>query len=424
MSNQTYLPFQVILSAKKGNKYNFIVNAGNINSFILNTYKANYFNFKINDKPLDEKNYYPFNSLEESTYKLGTSFLKTFETTESCDVYLTIPKVPAGFYVDSFLGKSTWWLTDKAYHSDFLNQFSIITSTDEKFQEYYDNNILYVQQKDDFKNLGGTQILKDSEYAGKIYIKIASIDIKGGQVKITPFLRSNVFSPHRYLRLGDLSNRNIRIYFKSVAKSKAFVRDDDNYLFSMLNGRGGYYEEGTIKGEPDDPTLEGDQSTEDEKYAIPYSFSARSSSTLKLVENSSDFSSPLFINKSIQEIESLAKGEIEKRINYLNASYVYQGRFKSKDEFEFYRKENLQVYQIILFYKETLGDKLIVKNIYENIAGYNTILKETTPENADGTKKEIILKKRMSKEEAYSLLGVNTDDLAGIDKIVDLQGFE
>ena len=30
----------------------------------------------------------------------------------------------------------------------------------------------------------------------------------------------------------------------------------------------------------------------------------------------------------------------------------------------------------------------------------------------------------MKKEDAYGILGVNTDDLAGIDKIVDLQGFE
>jgi hypothetical protein len=424
MSNQNYLPFQVILSAKKGNKYSFIVNAGNINSFILNTYKANYFNFKINDKPLDEKNYYPFNSLEESTYKLGKTFLKTFETTTSCDVYLTIPKVPAGFYVDSWGGKINWWLYDESYHSDFLNQFSIITSTDEKFQEYYDNNILYIQQKDDFKNSGGTQILKDSEYAGKIYIKIASIIIKGNEVKIIPFLRSNVFSPHRYLRLGDLSNRNIRIYFSTVGKSKAFAADTENYLFSTRNGRGGYYEEGFIKGEEDDPSTEGNEATEDEYYAIPFSFSSRASSTLKLVENSSYFSSPLFINKSIEEIESLVKGEIEKRINYLNDTYVYQGRFKNEKEYEFFRKEDLQIYQIILIYKETLGDKLIMKNAYENIAVYNAILKETTPENADGTKKEIILKTRMKKEDAYGFLGVNTDDLSGIDKIVDLQGFE
>jgi hypothetical protein len=423
MSNQTYLPFQVILSAKKGNKYSFIVNAGNINSFILNTYKANYFNFRINDKPLDEKNYYPFNTLEESTYKLGKTFLKTFETTTSCDVYLTIPKVPAGFYVDSWGGKINWWLNDQSYHSDFLNQFSIITSTDEKFQEYYDNNILYIQQKDDFKNSGGIQILKDSEYAGKIYIKIASIIIKSNEVKITPFLRSNVLSPHRYLRLGDLSNRNIKIYFKSVGKSKAFAIDRENYLFSTVNGRGGYYEEGTIKGEEDDPFTDWDDSTPDEKYAIPFSFSSRSSSTLKLVENSSYFSSPLFINKSIQEIESLAKGEIEKRINYLNETYVYEGRFKNEKEFEYFRKEDLQVYQIILIYKETLGDKLIVKNAYENISVYNSIKKETTPEPTDGSTPDIVLKKNMTKDEAYSFLGVDTDDLAGIDKIVDLQGF-
>jgi hypothetical protein len=423
MSNQTYLPFQVILSAKKGNKYSFIVNAGDINSFILNTYKANYLNFKINDKPLDKKNYYAFNSLEEGTYELGTSFLKTFETSESCDVYLTIPKVPAGFYVDSFSGKINWWLSDKAYHSDFLNQFSIITSTDEKFQEYYDNNILYIQQKDEFKNLGGTQILKDSEYAGKIYIKIASIEIKGDQVKITPFLRSNVLSPHRYFKLGDSTARNFKIYFASVGTSLGVLTDRDNPLFGTLNGLAGYYEEGTIKGAEDDPLTDWDDSTPDEKYTIPYSFSRKVSPTPKLIENTSYFSSPLFINKSIQEIEGLAKAEIEKRITYLNDSYIYEGLFKNEKEIVYFRKENLQVYQVILIYKETLGDKLIVKNIYENIEAYNTILKETTPENTDGTKKEIILKTRMKKEDAYGILGVNTDDLAGIDKIVDLQGF-
>lgn len=425
MNNSKYLPFQVILSAKKGNQYSFIVNGGDINSFILNTYKANYWDYLINNKPLGKENYYAFNSLEEKTFQLGTSFLKTFETSQSCDVYLTIPKVPAGFYIDSFTGKVNWWLNDTFYHSDFLNQFSIITSTDDNFQEYYDNNILYTQQKDDFENLGGIQILKDSDYAGKIYIKIASIDIKGDQVKITPFLRSNVISPHRYFKLGDLTNRNLKIYFKSVAQTIGIASDPDNFLFGYERGKPGYYEKGVIKGFEDDPLTDWDDSTPDEEYAIPYSFSRKiSPEGRNLVENESYFSSPLFINKSIEEIEGLVKGEIEKRINYLNESYVYDGLFKNEKEMIYFRKEDLQVYLIILIYKETLGDKLIVKNIYENIEAYNTILKETTPENTDGTKKEIILKTRMKKEDAYGILGVNTDDLAGIDKIVDLQGFE
>jgi len=423
MSNQTYLPFQVILSTKKGNKYNFIVNAGDINSFILNTYKANYLNFEIKNNPLDKKNYYPFNSLEETTYELGTSFLKTFETAESCDVYLTIPKVPAGFSDGILGGKINWWLDDKNNHSDFINQFSIITSTDENFVEYYDNNILYTQQKDNFIKLGGTQILKDSEYAGKIYIKIASIIIKGNEVKITPFLRSNVLSPHRYLRLGDLSARNIKIYFKSVAKTIGFPIDAGDYQAGLFNGLAGYYEVETIKGFEDDPLTDWNEKTEDEKVTIPYSFSRRAGPNRLLVENSSYFSSPLFINKSIDYIAESAREEIEKRINYLNQSYIYDGLFKNATEIVYFRKENLSVYQVILIYKETLGDKLIMKNVYENISLYNSILVETALPTIDGSPPDITLKKEMTEEEAYSILGVSTDDLAGINKIVDLQGF-
>lgn len=424
MNDQKYLPFQVILSAKKGNKYSFIVNGGDINSFILNTYKANYLNFKINKNPLDEKNYYPFNSLEQITYELGTSFLKTFEASESCDVYLTIPKVPAGFYVDTFSGKVNWWLSDKAYHSDFLNQFSIITSEDNEFQENYDNNILYVQQKDEFENLGGTQILKDSEYAGKIYIKIASIDIKGGQVKITPFLRSNVLSPHRYLRLGDLTARNIKIHFKTVGKTKGITLDRKNPLYAVANGQPGYLEEITIPAEKDDELTDWDESYPSYTVTVPFSFSRKASSKYNLISTEGYFSSPLFINKSIQEIENLAKNEIQKRINYLNSSYYYDVLFSNKSTLEYLKKMSLQVYQVVLIYKETLGEKLIVKNIYENIQVYNSILEEVNKENAEGEKKKLDLKKKMTKSEAYgSILNVDSEDLAGIDKIVDLQGF-
>lgn len=425
MNNKKYLPFQVILSAKKGNKYSFIVNGGDINSFILNTYKANYLNFEINKKPLDKKNYYPFNSLEENTYELGTSFLKTFETTTSCDVYLTIPKVPAGFYVDYFSGKVNWWLNDKNSHSDFLNQFSIITSTDDKFQEYYDDNTLYVQKKDEFKNLGGTQILKDSEYSGKIYIKIARIDIKGDQVKITPFLRSNVLSPNRYLRLGDLTARNVKIYFKTVAKTKGLAFDSKSPLYAINNKKAGYIEEITIPAEKDDPFTEWDDSYPSYKTRVPYSFSRRISSTYHLIDTQGYFSSPLFINKSIQEIENLAKNEIQKRINYLNSSYYYEALFSSKNTLEYVRKENLVVYQVVLIYKETLGDKLIVKNIYENIAAYNGIAKELNKGKAKGDSSITNLKTKMTESEAYlSILNIDPDNLAGVDKIVDLQGFE
>jgi hypothetical protein len=236
-------------------------------------------------------------------------------------------------------------------------------------------------------------------------------------------LRSNVLSPHRYLRLGDLSARNIKIYFKSVAKTIGFPIDAGDYQAGLFNGLAGYYEVETIKGFEDDPLTEWSEKTEDEKVTIPYSFSRRAGPNRLLVENSSYFSSPLFINKSIDYIAESAREEIEKRINYLNQSYIYDGLFKNATEIVYFRKENLSVYQVILIYKETLGDKLIMKNVYENISLYNSILVETALPTIDGSPPDITLKKEMTEEEAYSILGISTDDLAGINKIVDLQGF-
>jgi hypothetical protein len=64
-----------------------------------------------------------------------------------------------------------------------------------------------------------------------------------------------------------------------------------------------------------------------------------------------------------------------------------------------------------------------MKNVYENISLYNSILVETALPTIDGSPPDITLKKEMTEEEAYSILGISTDDLAGINKIVDLQGF-
>jgi hypothetical protein len=423
MINQTFLPFSVTLNEEVGNNYSFIVNAGNVNSSILNTYKADYSNFQINSGD-SSQNYYPVNSLDKPLYELGTSFLKTFNTNGSCGVYLTIPKIPAGF--ESFDSKVNWWVGKPPL--DFLNQFRITASTDEKFQEDYENNILYTQKKDYFSPVNGTvQVLKDSEYAGKIYIKLAEVDINNTQINIRPFFRSNVLSPHRYLRLGDLRVRNIKIFFKTVAKSirpRPKLGDPNS---ALLNGQVTLLETDIIPAEEDDPLTDGDESSPAQEVTIVRSNTLRASKDLRLTESSSYFYSPLFINKTIEEIESLVKDEIEKKIQFLNSTYFYEKAYIDEETTIYFRKENLQVYHIILLYKETLGDKLIIKNVYENVEAYNTILKETTKEKSNSSSINPEIKKKMTEKEAYALFGFNTVDTnsgAGVEKFVDLQGFE
>ena len=214
-------PFYISLVDVQSSNQGYIVNAGDVNSFILSTYKAKYDEIK-GKKVIEEKDYYA--RVGESpniskTFKFGSSWDATFYTSINCDIYLTIPKIPAGF--DSMPSESEglkkdWWLKPSVGNINFLNQFKIVKNTDEGFEAEKAKNIdsIYTDDTDWSKGLPNkTQFLADSKYSGKIYIKLGTIQPnQNPRDSLNYFFRSNVVSPTRYIRYGSLNLRNLRLY--------------------------------------------------------------------------------------------------------------------------------------------------------------------------------------------------------------------
>ena len=126
--NEFNSPFYVSLIDSSEGQYKFVVNAGDINSFIFSTYKAKYkspFSSNENILKVDERDYYAVNSQKERSFKFGDFWQPTFIINDSCNVYLTIPKVPQGFndpYSANISFKRLhWWAGNSPL--DFLNQF-------------------------------------------------------------------------------------------------------------------------------------------------------------------------------------------------------------------------------------------------------------------------------------------------------------
>lgn len=233
--NEFDSPFYVSLIDSSEGQYKFVVNAGDINSFIFSTYKAKYkspFSSNQNILKVDERDYYAVNSQKERSFKFGDFWQPTFTINDSCNVYLTIPKVPQGFndpYSANISFKRLhWWVGNSPL--DFLNQFKIVTSIDENFYEDLNKNTITTDKNSKFwydGNLTGkTQFLDDDEYPGKIYIKLARIEINDGKVSIENFFNSEVISPTRFIRYGNTRLLNDKYIVRIAGESNLFFVDE------------------------------------------------------------------------------------------------------------------------------------------------------------------------------------------------------
>lgn len=426
MTNEVYFPFNIYLIEKDGNSYKFGVNGGEVNSFVFNTYTADFlssnnFTSSQEDSNLANKNpYYPRNSSGKPLFDYNENLDQdnkeveervTFVIQDSCDVYLTIPKIPASFY-NFITDKSKWYYGFPPY--DFINQFTIVTSVDEGFDEKYLKNTLTKGDKGEPSSLpAGFIYLNDEEFPGRIYIKIANIQISNNEISINYFFRSNVISPLRYFRLGSLKMRNIKIIFKTISEypSETFISSKETV---------------TIKGTEDDPLTDANEFTEDEQVEIPFNMGKVWLPIIAAQETTSTFDSPYLFNKTIAEIKTSCKKLIEDKINFINNSYsygIYSGRTTGAFGYgsAFYKslgakfkKNRVKVYQIIIIYKENTNGKLIVENLFEDIVGYNALIRSVKQKNSKifkssgstNTEEELIEKKPMTKTEAYFLLNL------------------
>jgi hypothetical protein len=455
MTNEVYFPFNIYLIEKDGNSYKFGVNGGEVNSFVFNTYTADFFSsnsFISSDKDsnLANKNpYYPRNSSGKPLFDYNENLDQdpkeveetiTFTIQGSCDVYLTIPKIPASFY-NFITDKSEWYYGTPPY--DFINQFTIVTSVDEGFNDKYLKNTLIKGDKGEPNLLPtGFIYLNDEEFPGRIYIKIANIKIDSGGVSINYFFRSNVISPLRYFRLGNLKMRNIEIKFKTISEypSETFIQSKETI---------------TISGTEDDPLTQANEFSEDEQVEIPNNMAKVWLPIIAAQETSSTFDSPYLFNKSIAEIKNSCKRLIEDKINFINNTYsyaAYSGRTGSASGYGTafykslgvkYKKNKVKIYQIIIIYKENTNGKLIVENLFEDVKTYNALMSGVRRKNSklfqsagfSNSETELIEKKPMTKTEIYLELNLEETLLQreqgkadkyiklNPDKIVELIGF-
>jgi hypothetical protein len=428
MNNQVYSPFDIQCVDIDGEFYKIRVNSGNINSFIFNTYQSKFSNNSQRVIPdandLNDYNAtttslsrtYPFPSLDE-----------TFSIKENCSIYLSIPKVPAG-YDNSYGGsKKDWWYGAKPQF--FINQFRLVTSIDEGFEEQSIKDFKYIEKNNQqlitYSN-NGSLYLKDSDYSGKIYIKLADISInqENKTVSINKFFNSHVISPTRYFRLGSLNKRNIKILYSTVYESNGEIyeqvyKDLDSDSYTLVNR----------------PISE-----------VGY--------------QSYSFDNPSYFNKKLEDIKSTLVYDISNKINYLNNnyfSYIYEkasikwdavlSPFNSfqanlayseknfRDDKQFRKLYNLKLLQIIIITRDSLGKKVKIENFYENVGAFNAVAGNVNVINQwiEVNPNYYLYKpiepiEPMTKKEAYKLFLLNekTEDdrrSFNLESMVELIGF-
>lgn len=449
MNNEFYFPFNIYLIEKNGINYKFAVNGGDINSFIFNTYRSefvypyNYQSLKQDSNLANKNPFYPRNSTNNPLFDFSENLDEdnksvqdriTFTVQETCDVYLAIPKIPAGFYgpVLYTIDKSQWYYGNPP---DFLNQFSVVTSKDEGFDEKYLKNINIKGDKGKPSIFpSGFVYLNENDFPGKIYIKIANVKIDNQGIEINYFFRSNVISPIRYLRLGSLKMRNIQIFFTTISETK---------LEGSIKSR----ETITIKGREDDPsTEEVNEKEEDQEVEITNNMAKTYYPLSVFEERDSNFDSPYLFNRTLTDIKNSCLKLIESKINFINQSYFYGQIDTGRSLGSKFRKNSLRVFRILIIYKDSTNGKLIIEKIHEDVAAYNELrkkIKELNDKNLKAIGGDIPIdegpieeKKPMTKSEAYNIIGLKEFhrqveegqpdkyiDLK-LEDIVDLIGFE
>lgn len=343
--NEFNSPFYVSLIDSSEGQYKFVVNAGDINSFIFSTYKAKYkspFSSNENILKVDERDYYAVNLQKERSFKFGDFWQPTFTINDSCNVYLTIPKVPQGFN-DPYSATISfqrlhWWVGNSPL--DFLNQFKIITSIDENFYEDLNENTITTDKNSKLWYGGNltrkTQFLDDAEYPGKIYIKLARIEINDGKVSIENFFNSEVISPTRFIRYGHTRLLNEKYIVRIAGKSDLLFIDYDVDINSIdiLHKTDSFYD----------------------------------------------------INYFISDV------------NNIFSFYKFRA---DPDNSNTYYLRPPNVYQIIKVSKTELGGKLKIENYFEDVSFRNSILNELSEEGYNGSES---LRRPMSEAGAISFV--------------------
>jgi len=340
-------PFYISLIDTGSTNKGYVVNAGEINSFIFGTYKAEYDEIKPTATKKEKRDYYA--RVGESpniskTFEFGEYWTPTFYTVGDCDIYLTIPKIPAGFnFIPSQLEglRKDWWLKPSVGNVNFLNQFKIVKNTDSGFEAEKVKNLDSINTDDkEWKDglNGNTQFLKDSEYSGKLYIKLA--DIKSSNVN--HFFRSNVISPTRYIRYGSLGLRNLRLIVDvyGLLSESVNIASDPGVLNNNNWKNFRFFHERKY-----------------ESFRLPDIFD--------------------FTEGNIQA-GTLILNDIDTAVKALLSKYYYsyiRGKTESRNTPVFL--EEVLVGRVLALYKNKLGDKLQIRKIREDIPGINKLINDS-----------------------------------------------
>lgn len=368
-------PFSVSFSYKNGDDYEFIVNLGEINSLIYQTYKFGTKTFDSTDISSNDilefynsvenestEGKYSFSAQGETTRikEFGQEWTKTFSVQESCSVYLTIPKIPPGFdfYSDRSIGKNVWWFISP---TDFINACHIETSVEQDFEYRLFENTENIEKTNLFQpdaltfgllNRFRPKIFAEKwEYFGRVYIKLADIKILNGAVSVIPFLRSNIVDPSRYIRMGSTNFRFMKIFVW-------FVANDEN---SMVHKVG-------------------------EEVYIPELF-LKNITDIK--ENAKEYTQ-IFLKNFYEKYDENSIYTVPNLISLEESPY-----------------KDVEVYRVAILYTKYANGKMIFENVFEDISILNKrrAIFELTEEDT-----VFFLSKAMKEEEAFDFLRVRETD--------------
>lgn len=342
------------------NKDDFCVNFGEINSYILQNYRYVESNKNINITPaigntlpyVDAGLYIgpeepDYKTIEEGKYffypfRQGSSLREFFPLPKKTfsipsagvyNVYLSFPKIPMGFDIGTDNKLNRWYF----FTNHFVNDYKIIISNDENFSEIVEKSNKYIETNNPFGPFDYPDLyIKESfrfvtdinEYYGKNLIKIATITKTNDEIiEINNLWKSNIVCPSRYIRMGY-----------------------SHFTCSRLIA---WYR---LRGPKND------------------------------FKNRDEIFHPSFFLKSIEYIKENAKEITE---NFLNAFYKNYSNYTrnyylkdftpvfSEDDIELgITKDNtkidqVDIYRLVLLYKENAGAPFIVEKIFEDIEKAN-----------------------------------------------------
>jgi hypothetical protein len=356
-------PFYVSFISEKDGFYNFVVNIGEINNLILQNYRFGLKTISLLDVSLGGEipvDGYPFTAQgdDDVLKKFGEDWTETFFTVESCSVYLTIPKIPPGYNFNSpdsgyYNSKIPFWFHTE---NDFINAFHIDVSTSEDFYERFEKNKKYIENFDTYqfdesvygslRNYRPREYTDKEEYYGKIYIKIADIKIENGIVKITQFLKSNITSPSRYIRMGCTNFNSVKFFVSYTAKTSQQIFNPSS------------------EPEPDpDSETASEQDNDQESDSEPV-FNT-------IWKRDIPIYCPEIFLLNISEMKRVAFSVFSKFLSSFYSQYD-EGLSYNFPEFTLFDPEeteykitNLEIYRILILYKNKSGSKFIFEKIYE-----------------------------------------------------------